>query len=770
MVKKALITGITGQDGSYLAEFLLEKGYEVHGIVRRASTFNRERIEHLTDPENYFETKGLILHYADLTDSGSIEKIMAMVMPDEIYNLGAQSHVRISFDIPENTADIVALGTLRMLEAMRKYCPNARFYQASSSEMFGKVAEIPQTEKTPFHPRSPYGCAKVFAHSIVVNYREAYNLFACCGILFNHESEKRGENFVTKKITKSLARIKLGLQKTLVLGNLDSERDWGHARDYVEAMWLILQQDTPEDYVVGTGEKHSVREFLEESAKELGLKIKSNGLSGFDEKYLDENNNVVVEISQAYFRPAEVELLQANPQKAKIKLGWNPKIKFKDLVKIMVKYDLKKAEKEALLKKAEKEAIINVGRKITNCRMCDSQELYEFLDLGFIPPADGILSSEEIKHPEIFFPLKVCQCQNCGLTQLSYAANPRILYGEKYKYESSITETGKKHFFEMADSICRKFNLEKDSFVIDIGSNAGILLEGFKRNGMKVLGIDPAPKIAKIANERGIETWQEFISPDIAKRIMDERGKSKIITGTNVFAHIDDKKSLMESVNLLLDEDGVFIIEVPYLLDLMDNMEYDTIYVDHLEYLSVKPLINFFNLNLMDVFDVERYGIHGKSIRVFMCKKGKRQVTERVHELLKLEEEKGIYNKSNLDEFSEKVKNHKKEFTELLRELKKQGKKIVGISAPAKGNTILNYCKIGTDLINYMTEKSIIKRGHYTPGMHIPIYGEEKLIEDKPDYGIVFAWNFADEIIKNNENFKSQGGKFIIPIPYPKII
>lgn len=404
------------------------------------------------------------------------------------------------------------------------------------------------------------------------------------------------------------------------------------------------------------------------------------------------------------------------------------------------------------------------GRKITNCRMCGSENLYVFLDLGFMPPADGILSPEEINEPEIFFPLKVCQCLNCGLTQLTYAPNPEILYGKKYLYESSITKTGREHFWEMADSVCKKLNLEKNSLAVDIGSNVGVLLEGFKKNGMRILGIDPAPKIAKIANENGIETWQEFINPRVAEKIISIKGKAKVITGTNVFAHIDNKESLMESLNIMLDDEGVFIIEAPYLVDLIENLEYDTIYIDHLEYTSVKPLVTFFNKWGMDVFDVERYNIHGTSIRVFVCWKGKRKIEENVKKFLDLEEEKGIYKKEILNNFSEKVKNHKKQFVELLRELKKQGNKIIGISAPAKGNTLLNYCKIDNSLIDYSTEKSTIKLGNYTPGMHIPIVNENKILEDKPDYGIIFAWNFAEEIIRNNKKFSDSGGKFINPV------
>ena len=415
---------------------------------------------------------------------------------------------------------------------------------------------------------------------------------------------------------------------------------------------------------------------------------------------------------------------------------------------------------------------MNYGRKIENCRMCDSKELYKFLDLGFMPPADGILNKEEINHPEIHFPLIVAQCQKCGLTQLTYAVNPEILYGEKYSYESSITETGKKHFFGMANSIFNKLNLKLNDFVVDIGSNVGVLLEGFKNNGCNVLGIDAAQKISKIANERGIETWNNLINSEIARKIVIEKGKAKVICGTNVFAHIDDKKGLIDSIKIILEDDGFFIIEAPYLVDLIDNLEYDTIYLDHLEYLSLKPLVKFFENNGFQVFDVERYEIHGNSIRVFIAKSGKMNISDSVYKMLKFEEEKGIYKKETLDNFAERVKQHKTDFVNMIRELKKQNKKIIGISAPAKGNTLLNYCKINNDLIDYMTEKSGLKPGHYTPGMHIPIVEEERLLDDNADYGVIFAWNFAEEIIKNpiNKRFSEKGGKFIKPIPKPVII
>ncbi len=351
MAKKALITGITGQDGSYLAESLLKKNYEVYGIIRRSSSFNTSRLDPIfKDP--HFPNNHLHLIYGDLTDTSSINKIIRETKPDEIYNLGAQSHVRVSFDIPEYTSDVDALGALRILEAIREegLVNNIKYYQASSSELYGKVEEIPQNEKTPFHPRSPYGCSKLYAFWITKNYREAYNMFACNGILFNHESPRRGETFVTKKITRALTRIKSGLQDKLYLGNLDAERDWGYSKDFVEAMWLMLQQDKPRDYVIGTGEKHKVREFLEKTAKCIGLKIYSNGKQGIEEKYLDENKNAIVEIDSRYFRPAEVDLLLSDPSKAKKELGWTAKTNFDGLVELMALHDLNLAEEEAYLK------------------------------------------------------------------------------------------------------------------------------------------------------------------------------------------------------------------------------------------------------------------------------------------------------------------------------------------------------------------------------------------------------------------------------------
>jgi len=359
MIRTALITGITGQDGAYLAEFLLGKGYEVHGLKRRTSLFNTARIDHLyQDPHE--SDRRFILHHGDLTDSSSLVHVVQKVQPDEIYNLAAQSHVAVSFEEPEYTANSDALGTLRILEAIRSLGleKKTRFYQASTSELFGQVREIPQRENTPFYPRSPYGVAKLYAYWITVNYREAYGLYACNGILFNHESPARGETFVTRKISRALARIKLGMQDCLFLGNLDAKRDWGHARDYVEAMWLMLQQDQPEDFVIATGEQYSVRDFVNTAAQELGMAIRWEGtavdeigilLPSLQGSARGEGERIIVRIDPRYFRPTEVEALLGDATRAREKLGWQPRSSFRDLVAEMARSDLTEAERDALV-------------------------------------------------------------------------------------------------------------------------------------------------------------------------------------------------------------------------------------------------------------------------------------------------------------------------------------------------------------------------------------------------------------------------------------
>ncbi len=343
-MKKALITGITGQDGSYLTELLLEKGYEIHGIIRRSSSFNTGRIDHLYNDPNILN-KNLFLHYGDLTDSSNLNRLLEKVKPDEIYNLGAQSHVKVSFEVPEYTAEVDAIGTLRFIDAIRDTGIKTKFYQASTSELYGNVQEVPQNEDTPFYPRSPYGVAKLYAYWIIVNYREAYNIFACNGILFNHESPRRGETFVSRKITRAAARIKYGIQEKLLLGNLTAKRDWGYAPEYVEGMWRILQGEKPEDYVLATGETHTVRELADLAFKELDMELEWHGNNEEEKGIEKKSRKIIVEVDKNYYRPTEVDLLIGDASKAKERLGWEPKIKFEELVKIMAKSDWEKVQK-----------------------------------------------------------------------------------------------------------------------------------------------------------------------------------------------------------------------------------------------------------------------------------------------------------------------------------------------------------------------------------------------------------------------------------------
>ena len=404
------------------------------------------------------------------------------------------------------------------------------------------------------------------------------------------------------------------------------------------------------------------------------------------------------------------------------------------------------------------------------CRLCKSTKLNRFLDLGYSPISDQILTSIQLNQTEAWYPITLASCNECGFCQLGYVVSPELMYNENYSYDGSATKTLRDHHIAMANQISERFKLKEKSLAIDIGSNAGMLLSGFRDKGMTVLGIDPSVNVANIARSKGIHVIGEFFSSTLAKKIKSEFGEASVITGTNVFAHIDDLDDFFRSADILLSNEGIIVIEAPYLVTLLDNLEYDTIYHEHLSYISLKPLNTFCKKLEMDIFDIEFNEIHGGSLRLFIGRKGVREISKNIEKFLRLEEEKQIYSNERLKRFSNEVKEQKKELSVLLWKLKSEGKKIVGISAPAKGNALTNYCKIGTDLLDYITEKNPLKIGKFTPGMHIPILSDDKLLEDKPDYGLILAWNFAEEIIKNNEQFRKNGGKFIIPIPHPKIV
>ena len=404
------------------------------------------------------------------------------------------------------------------------------------------------------------------------------------------------------------------------------------------------------------------------------------------------------------------------------------------------------------------------------CRICHSKSLTKFLDLGFTPPADDFLSPERLEEQEVYYPLEVFICNNCSLVQIGYVVSPEILFQNEYPYEASITKTGVKHFHSLAKEASSRFDLSSEDLVVDIGSNVGVLLQGFKNHGAEVLGIEPARNISEIAIKNSITTINDFFSEDLASKIVKERKKAKIVTGTNVVAHIDDHHSLVRALDILLDEEGVFIFEAPYLVDLIENLEYDTIYHEHLSYLSVKPMNTLFHKFGMEIFDVEKVVIHGGSLRYFVSRENTYPISNNVNKSLELEKEKKIYVIDRLNNFAKSVQRNREELIWMLKSIKHKGKRIAGVSASAKGMTLLNYCKIGPEILDFITEKSTLKIGKYTPGTHIPILHDSELIKQMPDYALLLAWNFADEIMKNLKDYKDAGGKFIIPIPKPHII
>ena len=406
----------------------------------------------------------------------------------------------------------------------------------------------------------------------------------------------------------------------------------------------------------------------------------------------------------------------------------------------------------------------------THCRICGSSNLFTFLDLGFTPPADQFLRKNQLTEPETSYPLKVMMCRVCGLAQLSHIVHCEILYRRDYPYESSITKSGQTHWDEFAKTVCATYELTKKDLVVDVGSNVGVLLSAFKNNGASVLGVDPASNIVRIAEKRGIETINDFLDSTVAKKIVNLKGKAKVITATNVFAHVDDLHSFIKAVKLLLDEKGIFIVEAPYFGNLLKYLEYDTIYHEHLSYLLLKPIMHLVKMHDMEVIDVQERDIHGGSFRVFIARKGKLKVQENVRNFVQTETLANYIDEENFKTFAKDVSANRKNLQNLILDLRLQGKRIAAVSAPAKGMTLLNYCRLGPETLSFVTEKSRLKIGRYCPGVHIPVVEDSELIKQNIEFALLLAWNFSEEIISNLSEFKNKGGKFIIPIPTPKII
>ena len=769
-MKKALITGITGQDGSYLAEFLLDKGYEVYGIQRASSVPNTDRISHLINlPTNI--KKQLHLLYGDLTDSSSINRLIEKVKPDEIYNLAAQSHVHVSFQQPELTGEINALGTLRLLDAMKNIVPNCKFYQASTSELFGKVRETPQNENTPFYPRSPYGVAKLYAYWITVNYRESFNLFCVNGILFNHESPRRGDLFVTKKITKSVAKIKYGLQEKLMLGNLDAKRDWGYSKDYVEAMWLMLQQKEAQDFVIAMGKSHTVRNFCEEAFKHAGIEIKWVG-KGLEEKGIEtRTGKTLIEIDPVYFRPAEVEQLLGDATKAKKLLGWKPRTSFSELVNLMVKEDINLVLKElnGVGYKSDTEVTC---KKIEKCRICGNKDLTKIISLGN-QSLTGVfpLPNEQVS----VGPLELVKCDDkerdgCGLTQLAHNYDLSELYGDNYGYRSGLNKSMVKHLGEIVEKLTNLVKLEKGDLIVDIGSNDGTLLSLYQDKGYELLGVDPTAEKFKEYYPDFIKYLPKFFDRDVVKNYTSK--KAKIVTSIAMFYDLTEPLKFVKDIaDILDDKEGVWVTEQSYFPEMLKQKSFDTICHEHVEYYCLKQVLWMCNKAGLKIIDLNFNDTNGGSFRLTVAKKGSiyKDCGSKLKQALEKENKLFLTNKI-FDEFTENINGTKMDVIGFLRKIKLENKKIFGYGASTKGNVLLQYFNINSELLPAIAEVNEYKFGRTTPGTRIPIIPEKEAKKLKPDYFFVLPWHFRDNIIEKEKDYLNSGGHLVFPLPKFEIV
>ncbi|MBU1953034.1 GDP-mannose 4,6-dehydratase [Patescibacteria group bacterium] len=769
-MKKALITGITGQDGSYLAEFLLHKGYEVYGIQRSSSVSNTERINHLINlPEIIIKRVHLL--YGDLTDSANIHRIIESIKPDEIYNLAAQSQVHISFQEPELTGEVNALGTLRLLEAMKTIVPKCKFYQASTSELFGKVRETPQNENTPFHPRSPYGVAKLYAYWITINYRESFNLFCVNGILFNHESPRRGDLFVTKKITKSVARIKYGLQDKLVLGNLGAQRDWGYAKDYVEAMWLMLQQKEPQDFVIAMGKNHTVRDFCEESFKRVGINIKWVG-KGVGEKGIETNTGkTLVEVDPAFFRPAEVEQLLGDATKAKKLLGWKPRTSFSELVNIMIKEDINDVQRELSGANRKNESDVTCKR-IDSCRICGNKKLYEIISLGN-QSLTGVfpLPSERVT----VGPLALVKCddrngEGCGLTQLAHDYDLTELYGDNYGYRSGLNKSMVTHLSGIVEKLTKLVKLEKGDLIVDIGSNDGTLLSLYGDKGYLLLGIDPTAKKFKEYYPRYVKYISKFFSAQVVKGFTSK--KAKIVTTIAMFYDLLEPLKFVKSIASVLDDkEGIWVTEQSYFPEMLKQRSFDTICHEHVEYYGLKQILWMCDKAHLKIVDLDFNDTNGGSFILVIAKKDSIYKDCGPKLARALAKENKLFSTSKVfDEFKENIDKTKMDVIGFLRKIKSENKKIFGYGASTKGNVLLQYFDINYELLPAIAEVNEYKYGRTTPGTRIPIIPESEARKLKPDYLFVLPWHFRDTIIEKEKDYLKQGGHLVFPLPKFEII
>ncbi len=783
-MKRALITGITGQDGAYLSKFLLSKGYEVFGLFRRTSNPNFWRLQEL----NVLDKVTLIP--GDMTDESSLMRAVKISNPDEIYNLAAQSFVGSSFDQPITTQEIDGMGCLRFMEIIRNYNKKIKFYQASTSELYGDKSSPPQSETTKFLPSSPYAVAKLYAFHSVRVYRESYGLFACNGILFNHESPIRGLEFVTRKITNAVARIKLGLQKELRLGNLEARRDWGYAEEYVEGMWQILQRDKPDDYVISTGENHSVREFAEAAFEAVGLNWKDYVIS-----------------DSALQRPNDVNFLLGDNSKLQRDLGWKPKTTFKELVKKMVDADLSRwqrylrgevfawdapnfseanvisNEPDVITKKIQspiKSLTIQVEkpsepfREITACRICGNKDLIPILNLGN-QPLSGRFPSKDSPDPPIV-PLELIKCNDsnnseaCGLLQLKHTANLEDMYGATYGYRSGLNKSMVNHLTSLAKVAEQLVDLNKGDAILDIGSSDGTMLKTYSTQGVSKIGIDPAAEKYKEFYTGDVKLIPDFFSAEKYNEV--SKAKAKIITSVAMFYDLEQPQKFVNQIKEILHPEGIWILEQSYMPSMLEVNSFDTICQEHLEYYSFKQIEWLLSRAGLKVFDVDFNDVNGGSFRIYACHKE----NPRPINLIKINDvrNKEMFLELNTlrpyNKFKNRVEKIKTDIQDFLRQEKAKGKKIHIYGASTKGNVLLHYFNIGKEIVDLAADVNKDKFGCVTPGTRIPIISEEESIAMNPDYYLVLPWHFKNGFIEKMEVYLKKGGKLLFPLPYPEVI
>jgi GDP-mannose 4,6-dehydratase len=740
-VKRALITGITGQDGSYLTELLLGLNYELHGLYRSA--------------EAPAQSPAIRRHHGAIEKYDAVAECVREVSPHECYHLAAQTFIGAGATNEAATLHTNVNGTWNVLAALREHAPECRLFVAGSSEMFGDVAQCPQAEDTPLQPNTIYGVSKVAGYHLMRYYRDTHGMHASCGILYNHESPRRRSHFVTRKVTTAAAAIKAGRQREVRLGNLDDVRDWGHAKDFVRAMWLMLQQDRPDDYVLATGVLHSVRELVRETFASVGLRWEDH-----------------VVVDPAYFRPPKPVPLAGDPAKARRQLGWRTEYDFASLIREMVEHDIREqgGEGKLMLATGTGTSRIEMYKQIEDCRLCHGVALTGVLDLG-MQALTGVFpksSSEDVPAG----PLRLVKCGGCGLVQLEHNYDLSMLYGETYGYRSGLNASMVRHLRGRVADIERRISLADGDLVIDIGSNDGTLLGSYSNKRLQRVGIDPSGLKFRQYYQPGIDLIPEFFSAEAIRRHAGASKKAKVVTSIAMFYDLERPLDFVAQILDVLDDEGLWVFEQSYLPTMMETSSYDTVCHEHLEYYALKQIEFITQKHGLKIVNVELNPTNGGSFALTVAKRGSAfpEAKDLVDKMLAEEVATGYDTTRPFAELETTMREHRDKLVEFLRAQKQAGKRVFGYGASTKGNVLLQYCGIGPDLLPCIAEVNEDKFGAFTPGTRIPIVSEQDARRERPDYFMVLPWHFRDGIVAKEAEYLRDGGKLVFPLPKFEIV